>query len=335
MSSKFSFVSVLATAGKLTLLTGIMFVLFSVTMTITGVANDPSLAGEASSAVDQDSTVGVPEVASAPGSSPSDPADQGRLALIFLGICFLQTLALSSAILRSRWRGWRLVLTIFTVMFVVSAVLSQVESLFFIPEMSRALIARLVLSSAVVAAAFSMLAVWILGRLRSSGEITPPSKIGPHSMRRWSAILLGLAVLHIVIYFVFGYYVAWQSPDLRAFYGGEDPGSFWLQMASVVRDTPWMMPLQVVRGLLWGLMAVVLASGLTGSRWSAALTTAGVFVALFSLPLLLPNPLMPEAVRQAHLVETFLSRGLYGLIAVWLLTSPLHLARVEPEAVRP
>jgi hypothetical protein len=227
------------------------------------------------------------------------------------------------------------VLAMFTVMFLLTAVLSQMESLFFLPEMSRVLIARLVLSSAIVAAAFSTLAVWILGRFRDRGGAPVPSEIEPRSRSHWAVIFLGLAVLHIVIYFFFGYYVAWQSPELRAFYGGEDPGSFWLQMASVVRDTPWMMPLQVVRGLLWGFAAVVLASGLTGSRWSAALLTAGVFVAIFSLPLLLPNPIMPEAVRQAHLIETYLARGIYGFVAVWLLRSPLYLSRVVPETAQP
>ena len=334
MTSKSGFVNVLATGGKLIMLTGIMFVLFAVTMTVTGVANDPSLSEQTSVAVDQDPTAEGPIVTPAPEPTPSDPAAEGRLALIFLGICFLQTLALSAVILRSRWRGWRLVLAIFSVMFVLTAVLSQMESLFFIQEMSRALIARLVLSSAVVAAAFSTLAVWILGRFRSRGEAPVPSEIEARSTRQWVVMFLGLAVLHIVTYFFFGYHIAWQSPELRAFYGGEDPGSFWLQMASVIRDTPWIMPLQIVRGLLWGLAAVVLASGLTGSRWSAALLTAGVFVALFSLPLLLPNPLMPEAVRQTHLIETFISRGLFGFLAVVIARWPLLPARVQPAPVR-
>lgn len=335
MSSKSSFSYVLSAGGKVMLLTGIMFFLFAVTMTVTGVASDPSLSDQARGAVDQELMQGAPVVAAAPEPASSDPAAEGRLALIFLGICFLQTLALSTVILRSRWRGWRLVLAMFTVMVLVSAVLSQIESLFFIREMSRVLIARLVLSNAVVAAVFSTLAVWILGRFRGRDEGPVASEIEPHSMRQWVVIFLGLAVLHIVIYFLFGYYIAWQSPDLRAFYGGEDPGSFWLQMASVVQDTPWLMPLQVVRGLLWGLAAAVLASALTGSRWGAAFMTAGVFVALFSLPLLLPNPLMPEAVRQTHLIETFLSRGIYGFVAVWLLRTPLHLTRAEPKPVHP
>jgi hypothetical protein len=50
---------------------------------------------------------------------------------------------------------------------------------------------------------------------------------------------------------------------------------------------------------------------------------------LFALPLVIPNPMMPEAVRQAHLLETVLSRGLYGFVGVWILGSRLFPARAE------
>jgi hypothetical protein len=35
---------------------------------------------------------------------------------------------------------------------------------------------------------------------------------------------------------------------------------------------------------------------------------------------LLPNPLMPAAVRQMHFIETASSNFLYGLLTAWLLT---------------
>jgi hypothetical protein len=91
MNSKSSLLCVLATGGKLILLTGIMFVLFSVTMTITGVASDPIFSGQANGAADQDPTAGGRVIASPPEPASSEPAEEGRLALIFLGICFLQT----------------------------------------------------------------------------------------------------------------------------------------------------------------------------------------------------------------------------------------------------
>jgi hypothetical protein len=321
MSSKSSLTSVLVISGKVALLTVIMFVIFSTAMTLTGVASDPTITGQTSGDVDQTVSPASSDDAMSPAPAAVSEAEQGRTGLIFLAVCFLQTVALSAAIVRSHWRGWRLVLAMFGVMVVVTAILSHIDSLFFLRDMSRGLIAKLVLASTLVAAVFSPVAVWVLGRFRSLSEASSAPGIQPRFDRRWAAVLLGLAALHIVTYFAFGYFVAWQSPEVRAFYGGEDPGSFWMQMLSVVRDTPWLMPVQVARGLLWGLVAVVLAASLKGPRWSAALITAGVLVALFSLPLAIPNPLMPEAVRQAHFLETVLSRGLYGLLAVWFVRS--------------
>ena len=333
MSQTHSLTHLLIVSLKVLLLTGIMFFLFSTAYTVTGVATDPSLASQPSHS-DDATPIGLDQEESAPAESPpASQAEQARTAMILVGVCFLQTVALSLAILRSRWTGWRLILAMFTVMFIGTAIVSHIDSLFFLKDMSRALIGKMVMASFLLSASFSVVAVWILGRARSDTREDSPSALEHHSTSRWAMIFLALIVLHIVLYFLFGYYVAWKSPELRAFYGGEDPGSFWLQMVSVVQGTPSLIPVQVVRGILWGLMAVVLASSLTGSRWSAAMITAGVFVMVFALPLLIPNPFMPETVRLAHLIETVLSRGLYGFIAVWFLRTPLHMEHAQPRIV--
>jgi hypothetical protein len=331
MSTESSFRQHLVTGLKILLLTAVMFFLFSTIYTVTGVATDPSLATGATASAKAEIAERVDETVEPSGSSATTPAQPARTAMILVGVCFLQTVALSVAILRSRWTGWKLILAMFTVMVLGSAILSHIDSLFFLREMSRALIAKLALASTLLAAAFSTIAVWVLGRSRNGKSEQQLSELEHHSTSQWVLIVLGLAVLHIVLYFVFGYYVAWKSPELRAFYGGEDPGSFWLQMVSVVKGTPWLIPIQVLRGALWGLMAIILASSLAGSRWSAALISASIMVMVFASPLALPNPLMPDAVRQAHLIETALSRGLYGFLAVWLLRTPLHSRHAHPK----
>ncbi len=327
MSHSPSFSRLLVTSLKIFLLTVVMFVLFSAIYTITGVASDPSLTVQAT-ATDDAATAAESDAVAPPASASQ--AEQARTAMILVGICLLQTVVLSLAILQSRWFGWKLVLTMFTVMWMGTAILPHIDSLFFLQDMSRTLIAKLVLASTLLSASFSAIAVWVLGKGRDGVSAMAPSELEHHSRNQWILIVAGLTVLHILLYFFFGYYVAWKSPELRAFYGGEDPGSFWLQMVSVVQGTPWLIPIQVLRGALWALMAIILASSLTGSRWSAAGITAAIMVMVFVLPLALPNPLMPDAVRQAHLIETALSRGLYGFLAVWLLRTPVHWA--QPHA---
>ncbi len=282
---------------KVLLLTGVIFALFATVYPLVGVGQD------------------LPEV----------PADQGQAALILLGCCFLQATMLSLFILRSRWTGWRLIMAVFTIMSLTAAILSQMDSLWFLPQMSRVLIGKLILATGIQAALFSFIAVWVLGRGRLDTTQTPLVNPIHRSPRSWVLTFLALAVLHVILYFTCGYYIAWKSPELVQFYGGNDPGSFYLQLLSIVRGDPFLFPFQILRGLIWGLVVVLLAGSLRGSRLSAALISTFVLISLFSILLLIPNPLMPEGVRLAHLVETVVSRGLFGFIAVWFLRSSAQL----------
>ena len=122
-----------------------------------------------------------------------------------------------------------------------------------------------------------------------------------------------------MIYFTFGYFIAWQSAAVRAYYGGHDPGSFFAQIASVLRDQPSLVLLQVGRALLWTAIAVPIIRMMKGKWWEAGLAVALLFAATSS-QLLLPNPLMPYDVRMAHLLETSTSNFLFGWLVVLILT---------------
>jgi hypothetical protein len=137
-------------------------------------------------------------------------------------------------------------------------------------------------------------------------------------------VLIAGAVF-LALYYLFGYYVAWQNPTVREYYGGSDPGSFFAQILSVTRDTPWMLPVQFVRGLLWvglGLLVVRMMRG----GWKESGLAASLLFAVPSLYLLLPNPMMPESVRVAHLVETLPYQFLFGWLIAWLFRSPGRVA---------
>ena len=81
-----------------------------------------------------------------------------------------------------------------------------------------------------------------------------------------------------------------------------------------------MLPLQFVRGLLWVALAVLVIRMMGGRRWEPALALALLF-SVPSLYLLFPNPLMPDAVRLVHLVETLPYQLLFGAFAGWWLGS--------------
>jgi hypothetical protein len=136
--------------------------------------------------------------------------------------------------------------------------------------------------------------------------------------RAWVVKLLLIVVIYVVIYFTFGYFIAWRSPAVRAYYGGSDPGSFIAQIMSVLRDQPSLFLLQIVRALLWAALAVPVIRMIKGKWWEAGLAVALLF-AMASSQLLLPNPLMPYEVRMAHLLETATSNFLFGWLVVLIL----------------
>lgn len=106
---------------------------------------------------------------------------------------------------------------------------------------------------------------------------------------------------------------------VRDYYGGTDPGSFLAQMRGIVQGAPWMLPLQFARGLIWALLAILVVRMMAARWWEAGLAVS----LLFTVPtayLLFPNPVMPDAVRVTHLVETAPYQFLFGWFAAWLFT---------------
>jgi hypothetical protein len=84
----------------------------------------------------------------------------------------------------------------------------------------------------------------------------------------------------------------------------------------------WILPFQIVRGLIWASLAFLILTMMECSWREKALAVALVFSILPSSFLLLPNPYMPDQIRIAHFVEILSSNFIFGFIASWLLKSP-------------
>ena len=254
-------------------------------------------------------------------ATPSEPSAQvqaGATLIALLVISLLNTLVLGFIILRSRWAGWKLILAIFFVFYGVTTVMSQIETAFFVTRLPPGMLPRLFLSGAIIAAVFSSLAVVILGKGRSNPtESNNQSRLNM-PISQWVAKLLLIVIAYLVIYFSFGYFIAWKSAAVRAYYGGSDPGNFLAQMSSVVRDSPWLVPLQAGRALLWTALAAPVIQMMKGEWWETGLAVALLF-AVVNSQLLLPNPFMPQEVRMVHLLETATSNFLFGWLIVLIL----------------
>jgi hypothetical protein len=251
--------------------------------------------------------------------SASPTPGQGGAAGALLAVCFLNTLVLTHIVLRSRWAGWRLIATVFFVFYGVMTFMSQIESAVFLTRLPSGMLPRLFLMGALIAAPFSVLAVLILGRRRADPGGAEHNARLVMATGEWAWKLAAIALVYLTLYFAFGYFIAWRNPAVREYYGGIDEGAFVAHMGSVLRSTPWLIPFQILRALLWAGIALPVIRMMRG-RWPETAVAIGLlFAVLMPAWLLLPNPYMPEAVRMAHLIETASSNLIFGFFVGWLL----------------
>ena len=251
-------------------------------------------------------------------SQATEPA--GASTLLLLAVCLLQVMVMTHLILRSRWTGWRLIAAVFFIFYGVTTFMPQIESAVFLTRLPPGTLPRLFLMGVLIAAPFSVLAVLILGKRRAEAVDTEPNTRLMMSASEWAWKLAVIAVVYVILYFTFGYFVAWRHPGVAEYYGGTDPGSFAAQMGTVLRNTPWLVPFQIVRAMCWVALALPVIRMLKGKWPETALSIGLLFAVVMNAPLLLPNPYMPEPVRMAHLVETASSNFIFGIFVGWLLT---------------
>jgi len=248
--------------------------------------------------------------------------EAGSMLLPLLAMCVVNVVVLAYPILRSRWCGLKLTATVFLVFFGAQTFQGQIETIFFGEafDMSAGQLGRLFLMGGLTALLYSPLAVLVLGKMKRPDE--PPLQ-GSLLAARGSRLAWRLTVLplvYVVLYFTFGYFVAWQWADVRTFYSGSSEiQPFFAHVGDLLAGDPLIFPWQLLRGLLWVGLAVPVILMMKGRRWEVSLALGLLFGLLLTVPLIIPNPLMPPAVRLAHFLETSTSTFIYGWLIGWLL----------------
>ena len=253
-------------------------------------------------------------------TGPQTPEQaKSAISALFL-VCFINTPILCYIILRSKWTGWKLMAAVFVTLYGVATVMPQIETAIFVTWLPAGTVPRLFLMGALVAAPFSILAVLLLGKRKPDVAADDGATRPSRSAGEWAWKLSVIVIAYLILYFGFGYFVAWQSPAVRQYYGGSDAGSFLATLRELMGTQPWLFGIQAVRALLWVLVALPVIRMLKGSRFETALLIALLFSVVMNTQLLLPNPYMPTDVRMAHLVETASSNFIFGLVVGWLLS---------------
>ena len=146
--------------------------------------------------------------------SPEE-ARQAGIALIFVSLFY--SLILSFIILRSSWYGLKLIGAVFLVQFGVETFMAQIETLYFnrAVQMSTAVLISIVAAGVLRASIFAPLAVIIFGKLKKPAqpEEEPVFVVSSDFGKRFLAVTL----IYVLIYFLFGYFVAWQWEETRLY----------------------------------------------------------------------------------------------------------------------
>jgi hypothetical protein len=252
------------------------------------------------------------------GADPANAAASLLRAMLLL--CGCVSLVVSVIVLRARASGWPLAAALSLATFGMMTFLYYIEAWVFLrAKMSPGNMNGMLAMGAVFSVLLGPLAVAILGRWsRASAVVSQPAAITPGS---WTWKLAAIGVCYVALYMTFGYFVAWQNPALRAYYGGTDPGSFLAGMRQNWINTPWLFPLQFGRGILWALFLLPLIRRIGRGPVETGFAMA-LFSAVWCLQLLFPNPYMPADIRWSHLVETLGSNLIFGFGVGWLLSRP-------------
>jgi hypothetical protein len=256
----------------------------------------------------------LPDIKSEPGPIPNN------IGLLIFGIT--NTLLVMGLILSSRWNGWKLALGLAFAYYGAVTFLTQIETWYFLSNVTvdEKLLSGLFIMGLPVAFVYVPLAVLILGKGRTKDNTKPTSAL-VIPVKQWVWKLIVIAIVYLVLYWGAGYYIAWQNPELRAFY--KSPGEivpFWEHTTNTLSADSGLFLFQILRAMLWTLCTLPIIRGSKINIWWTTLLL-GLFLTIpQTLGLLFENPLMPIAsVRLSHMIEGAASNFVFAVFIAWLL----------------
>ena len=241
------------------------------------------------------------------------------LFMMFLA-CGLNTFVVMFTISNSRWSGIKLFSVIALEIYVIQFFLSQIETLWFNEalELSMELIYSIFLGGLFAACLFSLVSVWIMGRFKTDkvNHLTFKN----HSIKDlvWRIGILAI-IIYPILYFLAGYFIAWQFEAVRLHYSGSSVlQTFWVTLWQNIKSNLWFW--QIARGLLWIAIAWPVLKMTRGGFPRSGLILGLLFAVLMNAQHLIPNPYMPGIIPLAHAIETASSNFIWGFIIAWMIT---------------
>ena len=250
---------------------------------------------------------------------PLDPKSQSGFNPVMLLVLLLVDLSCMVYLIKrlNLW-GIKLYLAVALVFWGLQTFMTQIETWYFraaMPAITDEVLLKLFLNPFITTITFVPVAILTLGKWNQPD--TPEDH--PNRKPTWK-FLLALSITYVIIYFLFGHFVAWQFEKVRTFYSGSpELLGFTEQFQHTLHTYNFILPFQVFRGFLWLLCGLPLVLYLKGSRTEKVLACVFMYAVLTSVQLIIDNPFMPTEVRIAHLLEVSTSNGLFGLLTGWIL----------------
>ena len=249
----------------------------------------------------------------------SGQADRATRQLVSLMlVTFAQAIALAMFFQNRPTRTPMNTAIIAVVAFVAGTILTQIETAVFIGAINRILLFRIIalgLVTSISAAVFGALLFRtgpdpVHGRIFSNQTTVSVARITLYS------------TVHMIAYFVIGYWVVWIDGDARAYYGGGALLSFPDHITQLIAARPDLFGLQIMRGAIWACLSILLAATVHADRIKLAIVVFSLYFSFSCAPLLIDNPLMPENIRMLHLVETSITVFILSGLAVIVFRRP-------------
>jgi len=260
----------------------------------------------------------APAGAAAAATAAAHPAN--RLLWLFVA-SLVQAIVVTYLVLEANWSGGKIAGALFLVSLNTWLQAAIEGTPYLRGRLSPHFVPQMLMMGVVTSALFAPLAVWILGGFRRAPREVPGER-APWSAARWTGTLAATTAAFIVLYYLCGYHIAWQSAAVRQFYSGTtEIRSFWGQIAWIWSSTPWMFPFQAGRALLFVALTLPAIRMLRGGAQRVALGTALMYAAFDGGPgLIMPNPIMPPPVVHTHAVEMAVWGLLFGAFVGWSMS---------------
>ncbi len=241
------------------------------------------------------------------------------LALLFNGA--INGLILVWAGRRSTFKGFILWMQLLALSFGMQVFLTQIETGYFLSAFpllqGNFEVYSFIFRGFITSALFTLLVTLLVGgftkKLRSPATFSVTCD-GAVKAGAW------LPAIYIILYMLFGYFVAWQSQELRLFYGGpKELNPFFEQWGKTLMSHPDFLVFEYFRGVLWILCIIPSFKGFTGNRLEIVILSAIAMGLLPTAQLAFANPLMPATVTTYHFIETSISTGIFGAMCAWFV----------------